>query len=163
MVGLLDIGDLTDTVEVRGKKVEVRGISARTFFHLLATIPELAAALSGMTPKDLNAADMILKVPEAVGSIIACATVGPLWSNMSPEGKQQHIDAAQNLNIGEQSDFIRKIWTLTFPNGTQSFLDALAEVMRLMDKGQDQLLPGQSRPSEVMDGQPMFGTSRPGN
>lgn len=165
MVGLLDIGDLIETVEVRGKKVEVRGISARTFFHLLATIPELADALMGVNPKDISAATLIMKVPDAVSTIIACATVGgPKWAAMSKDEQQKHIDAAGGLNIGEQADFIKKVWDITFPKGTQSFLDALAEVMKLTSAAeQGQLSPGQSKPSAQMDGQPMFGTSHPAN
>lgn len=163
MVGLLDIGDLTETVEVRGKKVEVRGMSARTFFHLLNTLPELKAMLTGMKiEEEITATLLMARVPEAVHSIIAAATT-PGFLEMDWDTRQPYVNAAANMNMGEQAEFIRKIWDLTFPKGVRSFLDALDEVMKLAGTAVNpaQQSPEPSQSSETTVGQPMFGTSRP--
>jgi hypothetical protein len=44
MVGLLDIADLTEPVEVRGKSIEVRGITAMHFVTLFRRYPEMRSS-----------------------------------------------------------------------------------------------------------------------
>ena len=165
MVGLLDIGDLSKKVEIRGKQVEVWGMSARTFFHLLATIPELADALAGMEQKDINVSQVIMRMPDTVATIIACSTCGPSWQKMEQKEKDKHIQIAGALTIGEQADLIKAAWEMTFPNGTKSFIEALAEVRKLTGWETDpaQLSPEQLKPSDQTVGQPTFGTARRAN
>lgn len=131
MTSLLDIGDLRSKVDIRGKEIEVQGISAETFFHLLDDIPELRRMLSGGVAggPEVKPQDLLTKVPGAVSSIIVAST-DPGYYKLKVADRQKLLDVAARLNMGEQAELIRKIWDLTFPKGVQSFLDALAEVMK---------------------------------
>lgn len=128
MTSLLDIGDLRSTVKVRGKELEVAGISAETIFHLLDDIPELRKLLTG-AGGEIKPQDLLTKVPGAVSSIIAAGTTPDYYDR--PEGdRKMLVQAAKGLSLGEQTDVLKAIWDITFPTGIQTFLDALAELMK---------------------------------
>lgn len=135
MTSLLDIGPLTAKVTVRGKEFEVRGISAKMFFHLLDDFPELRKVMSG-AKVEVKAEDMMKQVPGAVSSVIAAACGMP--------NDKEAIAKADDLTIGEQADFMTKIWELTFPSGVTSFIVALEEMSRATGAGwgQDTPSPG---------------------
>lgn len=117
MTSLLDIGPLTENVPIRGKTIEVSGLSALAMFELLRDIPELRRLMAQKAIDANQAASLITQLPAAVGGIIAAAT-GHL-------GDKDHIAAAMKLSADEQLSFIEAISRLTFPRGIKSFLDGL--------------------------------------
>jgi hypothetical protein len=124
VTSLLDIGPLTDKVPVRGKDVTIKGISGKDILILLNDFPEMRKLMGGqslaITP-DL----LIARVPGALSSIIVLAC----GEDIDNDAAHKSADA---LTVGEQVEFIHKIWKLTFPSGTQSFLDAVQEIKRLV-------------------------------
>lgn len=117
MVSLVDLGPLTDSVEVRGKTFPVKGIPAECFFQLLAEIPELRRVFAEkqMSADMINA--LIGQAGRAVGAIIAAGT--------GHFGDEKQIAAAMQLPVGEQTKFLTKIIGVTFPQGPAAFLDEL--------------------------------------
>lgn len=131
MVGLLDIGPLTRIITVRGKELEVKGISAKGLFLLLDEFPEMRKLLSG-SGVEAKPEQLIHQIPGAVASIIAAATGHP--------GDAMHIKfAAEELNLGEQAEIIQTAWDLTFPKGAQSFIEALGAVGAVTASGWGQV------------------------
>jgi len=133
MTSLLDIGPLTSTIEIRGKKIELRGISGKVLFHLLDDFPELRKVMSG-AKTELKAEDLIKQVPGAISTMIAAACA-PKYSNLAAEEREKLVAAAETLNLGEQADVLMKVWELTFPSGTQSFTTALEAINRVTGSG----------------------------
>ena len=117
MTSLLDIGPLTENVDINGNKIPVRGLSATALFELLRDIPELRILMAQKSLTNENAASLISQIPVAVGEVIAAAT-GHL-------GDTDHINAAIQLPAGVQLEFLEVIVRLTFPRGVKSFLDGL--------------------------------------
>lgn len=123
MTSLLDIGDLRDTVEVRGKDIEVKGISAKDILVLLNDFPEMRKLMSGqslaVTPDLLMA-----RVPGALSSIIVLAC----GFNIDDDNAHK---VADRLGVGEQAEIIYKVWKLTFPQGVQSFSELIQDIKKL--------------------------------
>lgn len=145
MVSLLDIGDLRATVKIRGKELEVCGISGDVFLELLAEFPEMRKLMAGATHK-FEPNDLMRQVPAAVASIIAAAT--------GTAGDAKAIAVARKLSLGEQAELLHKIWELTFPQGITSFIAALEALKGQADVpglGPAMVSPGQSSSSSQPD------------
>mgnify|MGYP001613578916 CR=1 FL=1 len=138
MPSLIDIGDLTEKVEIRGKQLEVQGISAEGIMHLLAKFPDLRKVVTGNADEEALK-NLSEKVPEAVAAILAHGTGSP--------GDEKAEAQARKLAVGEQVTLIAVIWRLTFPKGVKDFLDALTrhadEVVGEHGKDQDTKSPEQ--------------------
>ena len=146
MTSLLDIGPLTAEVEIRGKKLTVKGVTAKTLLLLLQEFPELRKLLAQGSGKAAVTPEMLIaQVPGALSSLIVAACGLPM--------SKENIGAADNLSIGEQGELIVKIWELTFPRGVSSFTDALRELSRYAGFGWDPVTPSpeQSKSSSPED------------
>jgi hypothetical protein len=127
MPSLLDIGDLTETVEFRGKKVEVQGISAQGLLVLLQKFPELRVVMtSGADAAVIET--LTTKLPEAIVSVIAAGCGLP--------GDERAEAMARKISVGEQIDALRKIWNLTFPRGIANFIEALEALAGEIEVGE---------------------------
>lgn len=115
MSDLLDVAPSSETVMVRGKAVEVGGVSAAGFAYLLGRFPELRKLMTGMT---VEQDDLFLLAGEAIAPIIAAGTGAP--------GNQEVEAIAGNLSVDEQSDLIGAIFRQTFPKGVGPFVERLA-------------------------------------
>jgi hypothetical protein len=139
MTSLLDIGDLTEEVEVRGHKLRVRGISAEGFVILLQRFPELRRVMTGGADAEVIQS-LVAKLPDAVACIVACGTGTP--------GNTDAEKQASLLAAGEQVELLSRIWHLTFPRGVKDFLDALASLAEQLagelGRDQDTRSPGPS-------------------
>ena len=160
MPSLLDVGDLTEIVEIRGKSVEVQGVSAAGLVVLLGKFPELRSLMTGTADESILK-DLVGKLPEAVASIIALATTPPSDDPVARLHRQAaaEIKAAQ-LSVGEQLDLLTRIWKLTFPRGIRDFLAALETLASEVDvdsgKVPDTKSPGQSNGASVRDIPPVI-------
>jgi hypothetical protein len=73
MVSLVDIGDLKDTVSIRGKEIEISGITAAHIVGIFYKFPEVRMLLTQATPGEQVVQTLIVKFPEAVALLIASA------------------------------------------------------------------------------------------
>jgi hypothetical protein len=146
MPSLSDIGELTDTVEVRGKTITIEGVSAEGIVYLLGKFPELRQVMTGTADENILQS-LVGKLPKAVASIIAVAT-GKL-------GDAREEELAAKLPVSVQLELLTKIWKLTFTRGVRDFLDALEALASEVDvesgKGPDTKSPGQSSGASEMD------------
>jgi hypothetical protein len=155
MPSLVDLGTLTEPVTIRGQKLEVQGISARSLLLLLQRFPELRMMMAGRA-KDLEPDQMLNMMPQAVTVVIACGLGKP--------GDKEEEAAAEQLAVGEQLLLFRAIWRISFPEGLQSFMEALealaVDVAGSGNLGQGQVpkSPGQSNGASQTD----TGSSAPG-
>lgn len=115
MPGLLDIAPAVETVEIRGTKVEVYGVSVKGIAYLLQRFPELRAMLSG---REVNADRLIEIGGDAVAAIIAAGTGYP--------GNEQAEAVAGSLSLDEQADLLAAIVKLTMPGGVGPFVEKLS-------------------------------------
>lgn len=118
MAGLLDIARASATVEVRGKSVEVFGISAEGLAYLMR-FPEIKAMLSGKEVS-LDFETLSRTGPKALAAIIACGT--------GAVGNQKAEAVAASLTVDEQAGLLAEILTQTFPRGLGPFA---ADIQRL--------------------------------
>lgn len=118
MAGLLDIATSTVTVDLRGKQVEVFGISAKGLAYLMR-FPEIKAMLSGREIS-LDAETLATRAPDALAAILACGT--------GEVGNPKAEAAAASLTIDEQAVLLTEILALTFPRGLGPFA---ADIQRL--------------------------------
>lgn len=115
MVDLLDIVAIKSTVPIRGKDLDITGISFDDFVALLMRFPELQKAFGeGMTAERIADA-----APAALGAVIAAGT--------GHGGSSAHEQAARKLVIGDQLTIIKAILDVSLPQGLRPFLDSLRE------------------------------------
>lgn len=123
MVSLVDIGPLRDEVDLRGKKVETRGVSASTIFMLLSNSDELRRIFAGREINGEMLVTLVEQAPLAVAEIIAAGT--------GKAGDAPTIDFAfRELAAGESYDLLKSILGMTFPRGVQSFVEELTALAR---------------------------------
>jgi hypothetical protein len=120
MPSLLDIGQKTRPVEIRGVQVEVSGLSGLAFLHLLDEFPELRKIMGGGN-RDVDVKELVKQVPQCVCKVIAmgCGNKqdAPEWDAV--------VKRVETLTLGEQVELLSVIWDETFPKGVKSFLAAL--------------------------------------
>jgi hypothetical protein len=121
MVGLLDIAELSEEVEIKGKKLEVRGISAQGIANLMSKFPDLRKLVSGkgdeVTPEQLM--DL---APGAIAIAIAAACGSP--------GDPAAEKIAGQLGVADQVKLLNVVLKLTFPGGFGPFV---ADLTHLVD------------------------------
>jgi hypothetical protein len=129
MVSLLDIGDATEEVTVRGKSLTITGVSAKGVLVLLDRFPEVRKLLTNFG-KDVKAKDLLELAPEAIACVIACASGSP--------GNKKAEAVAASLGVGDQLEILEATLRLTFPQGLGPFV---AKLDRLASSGN---VPGAS-------------------
>jgi hypothetical protein len=115
MADLLDIVDTKRTVPIRGKELDICGISFDDFVALIVRFPALQKAFTD----GMNAETIAKAAPEALGAVIAHGT--------GHGGSAEHERAARRLVIGEQLTIVRAIMDVSLPQGVGPFLDQLRE------------------------------------
>lgn len=118
MAGLLDIASAPASVEIRGTKVEVYGISAAGLAYLMK-FPEIKAMLSGKEIS-LDVDTLATKAPQALAAILACGT--------GQVGNAKAEAVAASLTVDEQAGLLAEILSQTFPRGLGPFA---ADIQRL--------------------------------
>lgn len=119
MVSLLDIVPLeasNETVTIRGKKLEVYGISLVGIVKLFRRFPELSGMLTGGIA-GVGVEKLIELVPQAVTAIIA--------AGLGHADDAKHEAAAARLGVEEQIDIVQAILKITIPSGVGPFVDKL--------------------------------------
>jgi hypothetical protein len=119
-LGLLDIAEASEFVQIGNKKVEVKGISARGVVSLFTRFPELQKWMAG---GGLAANDAIGVAPHAIAAVIA-AGIG------FPEDEDQE-DAAGNLPVEAQLDLLEAIGRVTFRSGFGPFVERIVALTNI--------------------------------
>lgn len=124
MITLLDIGDLTEEVEVAKIKITMRGLSAQDVLDFLIRFPALRVLFDKSTEKDKKklTPDMLMaQAPQAIYEAIAMSTGVP------KEKLKEGAEKVKNLAIGDQLKIVAKFFELTFPDGVGPFAELMRE------------------------------------
>jgi hypothetical protein len=133
---------LVDTVSIRGKEIEISGITAAHIVGIFYKFPEVRMLLTQATPGEQVVQTLIVKFPEAVALLIASACGAP--------DDDKAIAIAGSLNIGEQYEILEKVAKLTFPQGIQNFLDGAQKLFGQANGGLG-WAPGMTLPARSND------------
>jgi hypothetical protein len=119
MASLLDIGPLTEEVEVRGVKLQVQGLTAGHLFQLIAEFPEMRKMVGN---KEGSPQEVFLSLaPELIAKIIAMALGKPR--------DQETETKAMLMGAGDQLNIIMAVQRLTCPDGIGPFVDRMTALM----------------------------------
>src|SRR6185369_3311468 len=126
---IFDLVQASNTVELRGKKIPVYGISLNGLFLLAERYPVLKRML-GMKMSDLTELDpqkLIEMAPDAITTVIAVGlTDVTSYEHAEKDGKylqeiHKAAKAAGAITIGEQAKVIGEILKATLPDGVDPF------------------------------------------
>jgi hypothetical protein len=118
MASLLDLGPLTEEIDIRGVKLKVQGLSAAHLFKLFSEFPDMTQMIGQMG----NAgAAMLNMAPDLIAKIIATATG-------SPDDKQIE-EQAKTLGAADQMAILMAVQRLSFPQGFGPFVDQITKLM----------------------------------
>lgn len=118
MSSLLDLGPLTEQVEVRGVDLTVRGLTAVNLFKLFSEFPNLQLSLDQLGSPGSKMLDL---APELIAKIIAMATGSP--------GDKAVEDKAMELGAADQLKILGAVQRLSFPQGLVPFVDEMTRLM----------------------------------
>lgn len=151
-MSLLEISNVVRTIEIRGKNVEVTGISALGIAQMMARFPEFGKMLSGVKLENLDVAKM---APRALAAFLAAGTGTP--------GDTKAEEVAGNLGVGEQLELIDEILRLTFPRGVGPFVDKL-KAMGVLEALGNAMPAGEAQvpASQQTSPDPLKSSSQPG-
>jgi hypothetical protein len=111
-LSLYDISDFGELVDIGdGRKLRVKGISARGVVLLLMRFPDLQKWLSGQS---LALADTFLQAPETIAAVIAAGTGAP--------GETDAEDIADSLPVEVQTNVLEAVYRQTFRSGFGPFV-----------------------------------------
>ena len=118
MSSLLDLGPLTEEVEIRGVKLTVHGLTAANLFKLFSEFPDMQQALAQM---GTAGAVMLDLAPDLFAKIIAIATGSP--GDAAIEAKAKELGAADQMAI------LGAVQRLSFPQGFGPFVEQITRLM----------------------------------
>lgn len=114
MTGLLDIAPLTETVEVRGQKIEVGELSGSAIVRLIARFPELRTLMTG---RAIEPGRLLEIGGDALDAVIAAAC--------GYSGDADAEKAAGRLGAETQAEILEVTLRLSMPNGVGPFAERL--------------------------------------
>jgi hypothetical protein len=118
LVDLLDVEDVTETVEIRGKPITCRGLTA----HDIATLMLGSDDVRAMMAERMLDIDVLLGMaPKAVVTVIAMGTSPVEELNISG-----HLKMARRLYGHEQVSLLGPIMRLTSPDGIVPLIESAA-------------------------------------
>jgi hypothetical protein len=120
MTSLLDIGPLTEEVEIRGKNLTVQGLTAGHLFQLFADFPEIRKLIDGKhsSPQEM----LLMMAPDLIGKIIAMS--------LGEHGNKAVEDKAKQLGADDQLIFLTAIQRLSFKDGIAPFVDRITALLQ---------------------------------
>jgi hypothetical protein len=116
MTSLLDIGVMAITVEIRGKEIEVSGITAEGLVYLLQSSEELRKLFAGRG-SEIQMEDMLRQSPALIAKFMA--------SGCGYAGNAEAEARVRGLGASDQIALMEAVWRATFPKGLKDFLAAL--------------------------------------
>lgn len=126
MVGLLDIGETTTLVEIRGQQLGISGIPLEGLVALLSRFPDLRKILDRRA-SEIDPEEMLKLAPEIVAAVIAAGIdEGEAADPKNEKLRAKREKVAASLGVGEQLTVISAIFKATFPQGVGPFVEGLA-------------------------------------
>lgn len=120
MASLLDIGPLTEEVEIRGTKITVQGLTAGHIFQLFNEFPDMRKMFE--TGSDASPQSVMLQLaPDLIARIISVATGSP--GDPAVEAKARTMGATDQLAI------LSAVQRLSFKDGIGPFIDQISSLM----------------------------------
>lgn len=120
MTSLLDIGPLTEEVEIRGTKITVQGLTAGHIFQLFSEYPDMRKLFETSTDASPQSV-MLALAPELIARIISIATGSP--GDPAVEAKAKTMGAADQLAI------VSAVQRLSFKDGIGPFIEQISSLM----------------------------------
>jgi hypothetical protein len=117
MSSLLDLGPLTEEVEIRGVKLTINGLSAADLFKLFSQFPDLQQKLAQLGSPG---AVMMNLAPDLFAKMIAMAVGAPGDAEM--EARAKKLGAADQINI------LAAVQRLSFPEGFGPFVEQMTKL-----------------------------------
>jgi hypothetical protein len=122
MVSITDIGPLSKTMQLRGKDVEVTGISALILFDVLKDSDAMKKLFMERELNTENIQSLSASAPHIMGQLIASA--------LGHHGEPDFIEAAmKNLSAGEQAEILANMIAVSFPSGLPAFMDQMTSLV----------------------------------
>ena len=119
MTSLLDIGPLTEEVEIHGTKVTVQGLTAGHLFQLFTEFPDMRKLLDA---KQGNPQEVFMGLaPDLIAKVIAMVTGNP--HNKEAEAK------VMTMGAGDQLSILLAMQRLSFPDGIGPFVEGVTRLM----------------------------------
>lgn len=131
-VTIFDIGDLSDTVKIRGHSVSVRGLSLSDILRLFVKYPSIYEMFSRSreTPIDDDSSAfrrrLTEEAPNAVYELMGVAT------GVEEDKIDESIALFAKLPASSQLTLFTKIYDLTFEDGIGPFVDQILAVQSRM-------------------------------
>ena len=116
---LLDLGPLTEKVEIRGIEITVSGLTALDIFNLLVRFPEIRTLFDSKN-SSWTAAEMMKSAPKAIYSALAICT-----GANTPEAEK----VASMLPVAYQTKLLSAVLRLTFPQGVGPFAQEFRQMI----------------------------------
>lgn len=120
MTSLLDIGPLTEEVEIRGTKLSIQGLTAGHLFQLFSEFPDMRKLLEAGDDSSPQAI-MLNLAPDLIARIIAIATGSP--------GDKEVEAKAKTMGATDQLVILSAVQRLSFQDGLGPFLDRINHLM----------------------------------
>ena len=125
--GLLDLGPLAETITVRGKPLEVFGISVDGLCYLIKNFPEFKMVMQQKT-SEITPEKLFETGPRIAAMIIAIGlTDASRYDDL--KGWERHIilqaKKVKALGIMDQLNLLAAIFKLTLPDGVGPFVLSL--------------------------------------
>lgn len=117
MASLMDLGPLTEDVEIRGVTLTVRGLTASDLFRVFSQFPDVQTLVVQLGSPG---AVMMNLAPDALAKIIA-SSLG--YSN-DPKAEQK----AKDLGVADLLTILEVVQRLSFPHGFGPFVERLIKV-----------------------------------
>lgn len=115
-MSLKDIAPLSETVEIRGDKIVVKGITNEGIAVIWRRFPVLVDLLSGnATPASVSE-----KAPDAIAAVIAAGCGFP--------GDEEAEAIAASLTVDESAALLSAILGMTWPRGFGPFVESLTKL-----------------------------------
>jgi hypothetical protein len=119
MASLLDIGPLTEEVEVRGVTLTVQGLTAGHLFQLFSEFPDMRKMIDSKQGKPQDV--MLSLAPELLAKIIAMATG-------SPHDKEAEAKA-KSMGASDQVAILEAVQRMSFREGLAPFVERVTALM----------------------------------
>jgi len=125
-----DFVPLSESVTIRGKTFDVRGIDLPDIAKLIGRFGGAMRAMVGQSSEDGEQVETVVdlaRLPTAALGAICASSVGKL-------GDAGTEAAFANLSVGEKATMLASVWRLTAPDGFDPFVQLL-RAAGLMPKG----------------------------
>src|SRR5262245_39017460 len=127
MTSLLDIGELTEEVEVHGVKLTVQGLTAGHLFQLFSEFPEMRKMIAQKagSPQEM----MLALAPDLIAKIIALTT------EKDPVQRKLVETKAKTLGASDQLIVLEAVQRLSFPDGIGPFVERVTAISKKASAG----------------------------